>query len=269
MKLSVIIPIYNAEPWLRRCLESCAAQANDEMEVIMVDDHSTDNSRDIALEYYKRDTFHFSLVDTDDYCKGVSAARNRGLSAASGDWVTFLDADDYLDQGAHTAYHRAIASTTAHTDTNIIQLDHKRWFTEKNIMKLKWRNYPGIYGPLHMPQAWVFAWNKIYRRSFLEENHIKFRYGMQFGEDTLFVMECLTYDKRIACVSEIAVVHCFDNKESLSHSKTARELYDQAKIYMDFLIRQDDPEIREMTRALLAGMWDSKSFKQVFGKDGT
>jgi len=267
MMISVIIPIYNAEPWLRRCLDSCEAIVSDDIEFIMVNDHSKDNSRDIALEYVKRDS-HFQLVDNDVYSKGVSSARNKGIDLATGEWITFLDADDYLDKDAHSAFIRSILSVRAHSDANIIQLDHKRWFTEKNIMKLKWRNPTGIYTPLNLPQAWVFCWNKLFRRDFILDNNIRFSYGMQFGEDTLFVMDCLTHDKRIACSGEIAVVHCFDNKESLSHSKTAKLLVDQAKIYTDFLMKQEDPEIREMVRALIAGMWDSKSFKQIFGPDG-
>lgn len=261
--ISVIIPIYNAEPWLRRCLDSCVDQASDDMEFILVNDHSTDNSRDIAYEYYRRDTYHFTYTETDDYIKGVSAARNQGMKAANGEWITFLDADDYLDRDARNAYMRSIV---AYPEANVIQLDHKRWFTAKNLMKIKWRNAPGIYPPAHLPEAWVFTWNKLYRRDFIEKNHIIYKYGMQFGEDTLFVMDCLTFDKRIVCSGEIAVVHCFDNKESLSHSKTARELYDQARIYTEFLLKQEDPEIRAMTRKLIAGMWDSKSFKQVFGE---
>ena len=94
IKVSVIIPVYNAEKYLRQCLDSVLGQSLKELEVICVDDGSTDSSREIIMEYANRDGRVKSLSQSNS---GPGAARNLGLSVANGENVIFLDADDWFE----------------------------------------------------------------------------------------------------------------------------------------------------------------------------
>src|SRR6056297_2118486 len=92
--LSVIVPVYNGEKYLKSCLESLAVQTLDNMEVIIIDDGSTDDTTDIARTF--EETYrHFRVVRQQN--SGRSAARNRGLDMAKGEFIAFVDADDFLD----------------------------------------------------------------------------------------------------------------------------------------------------------------------------
>lgn len=97
-KVSVIIPVYNAEKYLRECLDSVVNQTLKEIEIICVDDGSTDGSLTILREYRKKDKRVKVLTQANE---GVSAARNRGLLSACGEFVAFLDSDDYIEISAY------------------------------------------------------------------------------------------------------------------------------------------------------------------------
>ena len=95
-KISVIIPVYNTEKYLEQCLESVINQTYKDLEIICVNDASTDNSFDVINEYSKKDSrIKYINFETN---KGVSAARNVGLEAATGDYICFIDSDDWIEQ---------------------------------------------------------------------------------------------------------------------------------------------------------------------------
>ena len=93
-KVSVIIPVYNAEQYLKRCLDSVLAQTYQDFEIICIDDGSTDNSGAICDEYAKKDS-RIRILRKEN--GGVSSARNAGLNIAEGEYITFIDSDDYVD----------------------------------------------------------------------------------------------------------------------------------------------------------------------------
>ena len=91
--ISVIIPVYNAEPYLNRCIDSVLASAYSDFEIILVNDGSTDRSPDICRAYAEND---IRVVFLSQENRGVSSARNLGLEAARGEWIVFLDSDDFI-----------------------------------------------------------------------------------------------------------------------------------------------------------------------------
>ena len=123
MKYSVIVPYWNAEPWLGRCCESLTRQAGD-FDFILVNDSSTDNSEAIANEYANRDQ-RFVLMD-NERTKGVSGARNTGIVHARTEWLTFLDADDELLDDAHHTFTKVIATDKT---ARFFQLNHLRYYS--------------------------------------------------------------------------------------------------------------------------------------------
>ena len=96
-KVSIIVPIYNVEQYLRRCIDSLLAQTYTNIEIVLVDDGSPDNCGDICDEYAQTDT-RIKVIHKKN-C-GLSAARNSGIEAVSGEWVTFIDSDDWLETDA-------------------------------------------------------------------------------------------------------------------------------------------------------------------------
>ena len=136
MKISVIVPFWNSEKWLGVCCESLISQEGD-FDFILVDDKSTDNSREIAYEYCMKDS-RFMLM-TNFRTKGVSGARNTGLEYACQEkgWITFLDADDELLDNAYQMFMSAIESDER---ANVHQFNSLRYYPQIDKTVLKYTN---------------------------------------------------------------------------------------------------------------------------------
>ena len=238
--ISVITPYWNAERWLHRSCSSMHQQDGD-FEFLLVNDSSTDNGEAIVRRYACMDR-RFIVLDNERQ-KGVSGARNTGIDHARGDWVTFLDADDALIGTAYKAFSKAIKRNAA---ANIIQLNHVRYYPKLNKGIVKYNNAPGEYHVPDLPELWVGVWSKLFRAEFLED--IRFREGMQYGEDGLFVLECLAKDGRIFHAERDlhAVRHHFDNDQSLSHIKTAEDILEQIREYEAFMQRQGNKDLKKL-----------------------
>jgi len=117
--ISIIIPVYNAELYLRQCIESVIAQTFEDWEAILVNDGSKDGSLDICQEYAAKDE-RIKVIDKPN--GGVSSARNKGLEVAQGDWITFMDSDDWLDADAFEVYYEAAQRTGA----DIVKTGYRR-----------------------------------------------------------------------------------------------------------------------------------------------
>lgn len=258
MKISVIVPFWNSEKWLGRCCESLYKQEGD-FEFILVDDKSPDNSRGIAYEYCMKDQ-RFTLL-TNFGAKGVSGARNTGLDYAEGEWVTFLDADDEMRPDVHPIYEQM-----ANTNANIVQANHLRHYAKINKTVMKYANRSGIYEMRKLPEQWCMVWNKLIRKSFLDEHEIRFVEGLQYGEDEVFCLEMLSHDDRIVHTEDITIIRHFENKESLSHIKGRQELLEQARALEDFAMGSNNPEARITACKVLSEHWGSKRYLETFGQ---
>lgn len=258
MKISVIVPYKNAEPYLGRCLDSLTTQRGD-FEFILVNDHSTDAGPLIAQAFAENDE-RFVLRDTKKTTTGVSAARNAGLDVATGDWVTFLDADDYMTAKA-AAYFRESINTGA----DIIQFNHMRYYAAKDKLAMKYTNPAGEYSVPVLPLCWCMVWNKLFRRELLTENRIHFKGGYQYGEDELFMLDVLSYVKKIRHVQGATVVHCFENRESLTKIVTDKQLLKHAHGLEAFLKASDDVEMRRLVCQLISYHWGSDTYRDIIG----
>ena len=246
--ISVIIPYKDAAPWIGRCCESLTRQDGD-FEFIMINDWSADNSRDIVEEYIKTDSRFVGYFPGGE---GVSAARNMGLVVARGDWITFLDADDEMLPHAYRTMTNA-----AKSGANIIQFNHLRYYTAIDKLALKYTNEGGVFTLPDLPVHWFGVWNKLVRADIVED--VRFDESLQYGEDGLFVLECLAKEGRIyhADRNKTTVKHRFDNKSSLSRSKTLSDIVKQLRAYEEFLLRHDAPEIRVAVCLEMARLWDN------------
>lgn len=249
MKISVIIPVYNKAPFLERCFESipeCGLA-----EVIVIDDGSTDGSSEICDRYKDR----FIVVHQEN--AGVSAARNRGMELAIGDYITFLDADDtYRDNTFETMLH-AIEKVPRE---NIIQFNHYRYYEATNHTAMKYANQEGFYRFDRLPMMWCMVWNKLYKRKFLEDHNIKFKLGMQYGEDEIFNLRCFFANLTLWHELQPTMTHRFDDKKSLCHTLDMKKLIGQDDALHELLEETKEPMFKVELLQLIAEHHSSKTY---------
>lgn len=261
-KLSIIIPIYNEEPFLKRCLDSLKVSEEHihDVEIILINDGSTDKSGEILDA--DRDRVGFTVVHhTTNW--GVSMTRNHGLALASGEWVTFLDSDDTMHAEGIGNILRGIAQKGGYN--NILQFNHYR--CHDGACKVEGRYYiaPMDYTVSNLPPKWATVWNKVYKKSFLDENGIRFPSGQQFDEDREFNLQCLHYEKRIGGITLPTICKYFDNEGSICHTMTQDKFVKALDALIERLGTEDDPELCQIIKQSIIGHLESKHFKQLFG----
>ena len=178
-KVSVIVPVYNTEQYLVQCLNSICGQSLSEIEVIVIDDGSTDNSSLICDSFAERDS-RFKIIHKNN--EGLSAARNCGIDIARADYIMFVDSDDYVSPNFCEVPYKIMEKTGA--DITIFQFmkyGGKRAFTKsfpiegitpkKDVLTWLWR------------YTWAAAWNKIYRKSLFDG--IKYPVGHLYEDDAI------------------------------------------------------------------------------------
>jgi len=257
MMIALIIPFYNAEPYLKRCLDSIAGP----FEVIMIDDGSTDGGADL-VDNYDNQGYMIYLIKLGER-RGVSCARNTGIEKAlelEADYITFLDVDDFM---LPDAYDQLVTAIKEEPREKMIQLNHRRR-QANGYDYIKFYNKQGTYSLEKLPDFWVGVWNKVYKASLLED--IRFIPGLDHGEDELFNLECLSKARRIYCSDRIHMVHCFDNPQSLSKTVTPKDLIAEQHALNNFMLRhKEDIELLEAVRQRQAYLWDNKVYKSTFG----
>jgi glycosyltransferase involved in cell wall biosynthesis len=191
-KITVVIPVYNAEQYLTECVQSLIKQTLQECEFIFVDDGSRDGSRTI-LERYRREDGRIRVIYQEN--RGVSAARNVGISVAKGEYIGFVDADDWVKPEMFEVMFEAAVSSRS----DIVVIDYESQIGErKGCSRHEFpadRRLDRTYikkevMPLFM-MGWSMntVWNKLFRKQLIYRHDISFRKGMTLGEDKVFAME--------------------------------------------------------------------------------
>ena len=181
IKLSIIIPCYNVEKYVEKSINSLIAQTLDNVEIIVVNDGSKDNTLKI-LKKYEKENSNIKLIDKKN--AGVSAARNDALKIAKGEYIGFLDSDDWVEKDMfEKMYNKAI-----NENLDIVACDTNAVYPDKNIIIKS--NVSRTSTPEElMINAYAVIWNKIYKKELL--NGITFKEGMTFCEDVLFLYSTL------------------------------------------------------------------------------
>ena len=227
MKISVIVPIYNSEKYVGTCIESLINQTYENIEILLIDDGSLDKSGEICDEYAKKDS-RIHVVHIKN--QGVSVARNIGIDSSSGEYITFVDSDDYVKPAYLT---NLIDAMSSNIDIVICGITNKRGKTAKanypnspsffTIDDLK-KNYD-TYMPINGPYC------KLYKRELIEK--IRFDKGIVMGEDFLFNLKYLSMCKNLATVKSAAYVYNRSNTLSATH-RYREEYFDcQKKCYIE------------------------------------
>jgi len=201
-KVSIIIPVYNVERYLRTCLDSVVNQTLQGIEIIAVNDGSTDNSLKILEEYQSRYSDRMRVISTENH--GVSHARNLGLSMASGEYIQFVDSDDFIEpQMSEKLYNKAKQNNNDIVICGRFNVYEREHINElnKEAAKLIYlnRNFILPESKYEFAQILPFPWDKLFRRSLLEG--LEFPEKMRF-EDLAFVYKVCCRAKSIGIVDE-------------------------------------------------------------------
>lgn len=222
-KISVILPVYNVEKYLRQCLDTIIGQTLREIEILCVDDGSTDNSARILEEYAQKDQ-RIKIYTQKN--AGAGAARNLGLRHASGKYLSFLDSDDFFEPDMlEEAYKQA-----ERYEAEMVVFRSNQYLTEKDEYKetpwtLRKQELPP-YAPFGHRQMTdnifkVFvgwAWDKLFLKAFIDEKKITFQ-EQRTSNDLFFVFSAVATARKIAIVDRVLAHQRRDAKDSLSKTR--------------------------------------------------
>lgn len=226
IKVSVLVPVYNVEKYLEKCLDSIINQSLKEIEILLIDDGSTDKSGKICDDYAKKDN---RIVVIHQENQGVSAARNRGIELAKGEYISFVDSDDLVDEkmlvvlydkGEKYNLDLVMCDLTKDRFGKIIKKEFelkRNEIIEKNNIIDFIKSYKNLFTVNH-----IYA--KIYKRSFLTENNIYFPVGLNLQEDTVFVLETMIKANNLYCIKESYYNH-IKRENSLTTKKYRKDIH--------------------------------------------
>lgn len=267
---SVIVPIYNVEPYIKRCVDSLIDQSFSDIEIILVDDESPDNCPAICDEYARADE-RIKVVHKKN--GGLSDARNAGLHVATGRYVIFVDSDDYIEKFACEKFARYTESGIdvligdAMVEGGSCGLEH--------ISPSESRIYGGEeYLKLAMQQrrAPMAAWLNVFRREFLTDNELSFKKGI-LHEDEEFTPRALMRALSVV-VTDICFYHYIIRENSImtkkDKRKNAKDMLSTAYEYEDMLRSHPDKQLKELILDSLVskylGIYQSGDLKR-YGKE--
>lgn len=214
MRLSIIIPVYNVEQYIERCLQSCLQQpyvTADDYELVIVNDGTKDDSMTI-VERLTSGRANVTLIDQHN--QGLSMARNAGLKAAKGDYVWFVDSDDWIERGC---LHEII-ERLAQTEVDILQLQYKNVYSDGTPSDEHYATIEGIVSgrDLLVTNSYFTAVPfMIYRREFMLEHQLSFRSGI-YHEDNEFKPRAVYLAERCASYDKVAYNYFKGNVNSIT-----------------------------------------------------
>ena len=221
-KVSVIIPVYNTEQYLRQCLDTVVNQTLREIEIICVDDASTHGSRAILQEFVQQDS-RFKVFHQEN--QGQGKARNNGLYQGEGKFVVFLDSGDWFEpvflqemvqEGGRTGADITICSSDEF-DVNTNRFGDGSWMLKSEMVP------KDAFSPLEIADSlfqftYGWPWDKLYRAEFIQQEHFLFP-DLPNSEDLVFVFTSLAAASKITIVQEVEVHHRMSRASSVSNSR--------------------------------------------------
>ncbi|MBZ2102978.1 glycosyl transferase family 2 [Streptococcus mitis] len=210
MKYSVVIPVYNVEKYIDRCLQSVIFQNYEDLEIIVIENGSTDNSPHICDTYANKYP-NISVYHIENH--GVGFARNFGLSKARGEFIYFVDADDYLignlfsdfEEKLHDKVDLLVFSYYNSIEKDLIELKRNPKILPNNVLLDK-TNFITSFKELVLTDMMYTVWNKIYRRDFLIDNNLYFL-KYELGEDVRFNLRVYDFVENILLSTECYYVY--------------------------------------------------------------
>lgn len=242
-KVSAIVPVYNSSEYLSQCLESIINQSYKDIEIVCVNDGSTDNSLDILREYKKKDN---RIVIIDKPNGGVSSARNAGLKSAKGKYVQFIDSDDLINVNDF----KNLVEEAEKFNADIVTFQ-KTWFNkdeqpninqkpEYDIKETEHYFHHESENPFVRDLNCNVIHNKFYKKDFLINNNLFFDEKVKLGEDSLFCWMSFIRTNTIAVDKNTYYYHRKEIETSLMGSATMQKWFNNRMLMISHLIEHKD-----------------------------
>ena len=235
MKISVIIPVYNGEKYLAQCLDNMLCQTYKDLEIIVINDGSTDKSSEIAEKYPVKIIHH-------EKNSGLSVARNTGIDNATGDYIHFMDVDDWISLD----FYEKISSVSLLTDADMVlsEFFHERLpdisqlFNDKIVVS-------NIEDKLLLTKVrrHGYCWRYLFKLNFLKANGLRFDANQRFMEDTLFSLQAVFLANKIATAPKAVYYYKYReqsiiNSKNKEHHRKVREFKRKMHHLCDEFLRQ-------------------------------
>ncbi len=243
MKISVIVPIYNTEKYLSKCIESLINQDHDNLEIILVNDGSKDNSQKICEEYAEKDS-RIVLINKEN--GGLSSARNHGLKLATGDYVAFVDSDDWIELDMYSSMLKHIIETNAElcfcayfkdNVNNSIVCGLSENKETLDFHSIRENVIPRMIAPYNLgskERILPMVWRVLYNRKFLESNNLYFSTDMPYAEDDIFIIDALFNCSNISLLNKPFYHYVF--REGSAVNKYRPKYRKEKNLYFNNLI---------------------------------
>ena len=273
--ISIIIPLYNVEKYVVRCLDSVLAQDYPgKIECILIDDCSKDNTRSVVNEYLKKNAdcpITFSII-THQQNQGVSAARNNGTISAKGEYIFYLDSDDYIypytislmaneiirHPGIDLVTGDYVDSTGHKTYRNIDTYKRNQFTTDK-----KWIQYQFLHLDAELP---IVCWNKLIRRDFIIHNKINF-INTVIHEDNHWLYQVLNHIESIAFVFEPTYFYYTNTLSAIHTTSTTTEKENWHRILLDYSRITKRPFLRMKLGRFMLSYFNEHLYEYNFPND--
>lgn len=267
-KVSIIVPIYNVEKYLDRCMDSLLNQTLKDIEIIMVDDGSPDNCPKMCDEYAKKDA-RIKVVHKKN--GGLADARNAGLDVAIGRYIAFVDSDDFVK----TEMYEQLYDQAEKAKADTIYCGFYKYWSADNVKEFKNVQRTTIFkgdgvtelaldfvgSPVNEKKDWKYemsVWHSLYSNAIIQKQHIRFRSEREIlSEDIVFQELYLPHAMKVVYLSAPYYYYCFNNGGSLTHAKYDSSKYTRMiSLYhcLCDLTRDRDPKCLRAQRFLIAYM---------------
>lgn len=216
-RVSILIPVYKAEKYISKCLQSVLGQTYNNLEIVIVDDASPDGSMAIAESLIQKDDHKFEIkILHNDKNQGIAKVRNMLLNHATGDYILFVDSDDYIEANAI----ESLVNIVAKTNCDIVRCSYfeVKGGKARIICQKPWNDKIDLLKQ-HI-KAWDSTeamWQLLIKRDLIEAHHIRFAEGINASEDHLMMIKIYFYANSIAESEEPVYYYRIDNEQSVTH----------------------------------------------------
>lgn len=239
IKVSIIVPIYNVQDYLRRCVESLVNQTLQDIEIILINDGSPDDSQVIIDEFVEK--YPHKVIGLVKENGGLSDARNFGIPYAKGEFIGFVDSDDYLDVTMYEKlYNKAVG-----TDSDIVTCGYYGVDENANVFRYFQKGRMEEFGksisenPTLLYINSPYAWNKLYRKSLFLKHDVRFPKGLIY-EDIATIYPIFSYANKISKVDEALYYYILKREGAITatYSDKILQMYQSLAILNDFYIKE-------------------------------
>ena len=254
MKYSIVIPTYNGEKRILTTLSSLKEQTYSNIEIIVINDGSIDNTESVILKF-KKDNPKLDIKYQRIENSGPSKARNVGISLASGDYICFLDSDDTYDKDLFLELDKMISK-----DVDIVYFGYNEYDEDGNLI-FKFEDSFKYFFDLsgvemakkkYLKETWINNCNVIYKLDLIKKNSISYPEGIYLGEDANFIYKCLFNAKVVKCLPK-EYFYNYINKKSLFNSSFSIKNVTEFKAIentLDYIVKNNIPEVYDYIYSL-------------------